>query len=171
MKKHRQFSLSILMIFSSVFSYAQNATDTAKINFIKTQFAEINKSLKSYKRIEKTDTVETTEGNEVLLYYKGKEIKKIVVTYYRETGKAIEEFYFSNSKVIFCYLVNYHYNMPIYETNGGKIASSKEERIYLDNGKIFLVRKRPVDSDDFSEFSADPQKEAKRLIHLKITHE
>jgi hypothetical protein len=167
MKKYRQFLLFLLMIWSSGFCYGQNTADTAKINFIKTQFGEINQNLKSYKKIEKTDTAETTEGNEVLLYYRGNEIRKIIVTYYRETGKAIEEFYFYNNKVIFCYLVNYHYNMPIYETNGGKIASSKEERIYLDNGKIFLVRKRPVDSDDFSEFSADPQKEANRLMNLK----
>ncbi|MGZ4000384.1 MAG: hypothetical protein ACXVIY_07140, partial [Mucilaginibacter sp.] len=55
-------------LFWANYGFAQT-TDTAKVNFIKSQFAEINKNLKSCKRIEKTDTAETTEGNEVLLYY------------------------------------------------------------------------------------------------------
>ena len=167
MNKPHQFLPSILMILSSIFSYAQNPTDTAKINFIKTQFAEINKNLKSYKRIEKTDTTETTERNEVLLYYKGKDIKRITATYYGETGKALQEYYFFDKKLIFCYCIDYHYNMPFTVKGGGKIASTTEERFYLDNDKILMVKKRPTKSEYFSEFPTDPQKEAKRLMNLK----
>lgn len=163
---HKPF-LTLCLLFCISNTFCQNTPNTAKISFIKAQFEEINRSLKSYRKIEKTDTAETTEGNEVLLYYKGREIKKIAVTYYRETGKAIEEFYFYSDKIIFCYLVNYFYNMPIYEKGGGKIVSSKEERIYLDNGKIFLIKKRPTVLNDFNELSADPLKEAQRLINLK----
>jgi hypothetical protein len=37
-------------------------------NFIRNQYAAINKNLRSYKEVAKTDTAETTEGNEVFLY-------------------------------------------------------------------------------------------------------
>jgi hypothetical protein len=157
----------LLTILSSGFSYAQKPIDTAKINFIKTQYAEINKSLKSYKKIEKTDTVESTEGNQVLIYYKGGEIKKIAVTYYGETGKALQEYYFFDKRLIFCYCVDYHYNKPFDVTGGGKIASTTEERFYLDNDKILMVKKRPSKSEYFSEFPTDPKQEAKRLLNLK----
>jgi hypothetical protein len=167
MKVHRSFMLTLLIISLSAFSYGQNTVDTAKMNFIKTQFAEINKNLKSYKRIEKTDTAETTEGNEVLLYYKGSEMKKIAANYYGETGKALQEYYFFNKKLIFCYCVDYHYNKPFTIKGGGKITSTTEERFYLDNDKILMVKKWPSVSEYFSEFPTDPRKEAKRLLNLK----
>jgi len=158
-------TLSLIFCFSNAFS--QKSADTAKVNFIKTEYAEINKNLKSYKKIEKTDTAETTEGNEVLLYYKGNEIKKIAAAYYGETGKALYEYYYSNKKLIFCYFADYHYNKPFNIKGGGKITSTAEERFYLDNDKILMVKKRPSKSDYFGEFPTDPQKEAKRLLNLK----
>jgi hypothetical protein len=167
MNKFCRFVLASLMALSSVFAHAQNAVDTAKLNFIKMQFTGINKNLKSYKRIAKTDTIETTEGNEVLLYYKGNEIKKIAATYYRESGKALEEYYFSGSQLIFCYCIDSHYNKPFNVKGGGKIASTSEERIYLNNGKIFLVKKKPDVPEYFSEVLVDPQKAMKRFISLK----
>jgi hypothetical protein len=57
---------NLILVFAFLFwadhGFAQTA-DTAKVNFIKTQCAQIDKNLKFYKRIEKTDTAETTEGN------------------------------------------------------------------------------------------------------------
>jgi hypothetical protein len=171
MKIHRLFILTLLMISLSVFSYGQNTVDTAKINFIKTQYADINKNLKSYKRIEKTDTAETTEGNEVLLYYKGNEIKKIAAIYYGETGKALQEYYFYDKKLIFCYFADYRYDIPIYVNNGKvKIVSPEEKRCYLDDGKLFLVKQKPLVFKS-ARFPIDPNKEVQRLINLKITHE
>ncbi|MFI5162058.1 MAG: hypothetical protein ACHQHN_12325 [Sphingobacteriales bacterium] len=94
MNDSRKIFLAVSLLFCFSTAFTQKLVDTAKINFIKNQFAAINKNLKSYKKVEKTDTTETTEGNEVLLYYKGTEIKKIAATYYGETGKALQEYYF-----------------------------------------------------------------------------
>ena len=167
MRTCHHINLALAFLFLSIQVFAQQIPDVAKINFIKTQFAEINQNLKSYKKIEKTDTIQTTEGNEVLLYYKGNKIKKIAATYYGEAGKETDEFYFSNHNLIFCEYVDYRYNMPVSEKNGGKIASTTDERVYLDNGKIILVKKKPAASYFFNSFPKDPQKEAKRLISLK----
>ena len=168
MKPYHKFILVILFLNLSVTAFAQITSDTTRINFIKTQYAEINRNLNLYKKVVKTDTTETTEGNEILLYYNGSEIKKITVTYYGETGKVLDEFYFFNNKLIFCYCTDYHYDASINSTKGKvKVVSTTEERFYLHDGKIFLVKKRPAHSDYFSEFPVDPGKEAKRLIQLK----
>jgi len=160
-----------LLLLFAVLLWAEHgfaqSIDTVKLNFIKRQFAEINRNLKSCKKVEKEDTVETTEGNGVLLYYSGKEIKKIAATYFGETGKAVQEYYFADNKLIFCYCVDYHYNMPISEKGGGKIRSTTEERFYLSDCKVFLLKKKPAVSEYFSEFPDDPVKEAKRLMSLK----
>ena len=170
MKPYQKLMLTILFLNLSVTVVAQKVTDSTQINFIRTQYAEINKNLKSYRKVTKTDTAETTEGNEVLLYYNSDEIKKIAATYYGETGKAVEEFYFFNNKLIFFYYVDYHYDAPIsVPKNKVKIASTAEERVYLHDSKIFLVKKRPAHSGYLSEFSTDPEKEAKRLINLKYS--
>jgi len=159
--------LVLFLIFGTKPVFAQKAADTAKINFIKAQFSEINKNLKSYKKIEKEDIVESTDGNKVQLYFKGNKIKKIAVSYYGESGQVLNEFYFSDKKLIFCYFISYHYNMPYYEKGGGKVAATKEERLYLSDGKIFLIKKKHIGRDFVNEFPDDPQKEAKRLLNLK----
>jgi len=166
MKTCHKFVLAVTLLFLADRAFAQTA-DTAKLNFIKARFAEISQNLKSYKKVEKTDTAETTDGNSVLLYYEGNEIRKITAAYYGESGKALHEFYFSGKKLIFCYFVIYYYNKPYYIKGGGKVASTADKRIYLDNDKIFFIKKRPAVSKNSDEFPDDPQKEAKRLINLK----
>src|ERR1700754_2437260 len=95
--------ITLLLLLLPFFASAQS--DTAKINFIKAQYADINSHLKSYRKVAKEDTAETTEGNEVLLYFNGSEIRKIQATYYGETGKAVDEYYFNEKKLIFYYRV------------------------------------------------------------------
>ena len=171
MKPYHKLLVTIVLLDLPFAAFAQKTSDTVWVNLIKTQYAEINKNLKSYRKVTKTDTTETTEGNEVLLYYSGNEIKKVSATYYGEAGKALNEFYFFNNKLIFCYCVDYRYEAPIYSQKSKvKIASTTEERLYLHDGKIFLVKKRPSHSEYFSEFPNAPEKEAKRLIDLKDSH-
>jgi hypothetical protein len=166
MQPCRKLIFFFAILLCTGYAFAQK-TDTTKLNFIKRQCAEINQNLKSYRKTEKTDTIKTAEGNKVLLYYKSNEIKKIAATYYGEAGKETDEFYFSNHNLIFCEYIDYRYNMPISEKNGGKTASTTEERVYLSSGKIFLVKKKPAVSYFFDSFPKDPQKEAKRLLQLK----
>jgi hypothetical protein len=138
MKPYYKLLLVLLFLKLPVVAFAQSITDTATINFIKTQYAEINKNLKSYRRLIKTDTVETNEGNEVVLFFSGTEIKKITSSYYGETGKKVNEYYFFNKKLIFNYTADYHYTVPISVNSRGKVASVKEGRYYFKNAKYLL---------------------------------
>ena len=160
-----------LWLLSSRFAFGQNINDTAKMNFIKAQYAEINGALKFYKKTTKEDTAESTEGNEISLFFKGDTIKKIRAIYYGETGKALTEYYFYNKRLIFYYFEEDRYDVPIYANTGKvKIASKKEKRYYLKDDKIFGVKLNPketVSSKEFKELTINIQKEAFRLLHLK----
>jgi hypothetical protein len=166
---HRIVFTSVLFL-SSFFSFAQNSSDIAKINFIKARFAEINNDLKSFKKVIVQDTAETTEGNEVIKYFNGNEIKKINATYYGETGKAIEEYYFFNKKIIFYYGVEYRYDVPIYVNNGHvKVVSIKETRYYFKDDNIFKVKLNPkhtISPTTYIRLSIETQKEGRRLMKL-----
>jgi hypothetical protein len=168
MKTFHKVCITFVMALYALSVFARN--DTAKINFIKVQFAEINNNLYSYKKVVKTDTAETTEGNEILLFFSGSEIKKIRATYYGETGKNISEYYFFNKKLIFYYLTEYNYKVPINVNPSGKIASTKEKRYYFYDGKIFLIKLNPkeaISQSEFEKFKIETQKESNRLLHLK----
>jgi len=164
-------TITLVLLLSSGLIYGQNVGDTSKINFIKAEYAKINGSLKSYRKIIKEDTAESTEGNEISLYFKGDTIKKIKAIYYGETGKALTEYYFFNKRLIFYYFEEDRYDVPINANNGHvKTASKKEKRYYLNDDEIFMVKLNPketVSSEGIKELAIDTQKEAYRLLHLK----
>src|SRR5947209_6748802 len=139
MRPCHHFILAFILLFPGDQVLAQ-ATDTAKVNFVRAEVSRINQNLKSYKRVEKKYTIETTDGNSMLLYYEGNDIRKIAAVYYGESGKALHEFYFSGKKLIFCYLVARRYNKPYNIKGGGKMASTIEERVYLHDGMVFLIK-------------------------------
>jgi len=167
---YKTLGVFIVLFMYSFFAQGQQA-DTAKINLVKAQYTKINNNLKSYKKIIKTDTAETTEGNEVAEFSRGKEIKKLQVIYYGETGKALCEFYFYDKKLIFYYNAEYRYNVSIYVDKGSvKVASIKEKRYYFNDGRIFMVKTNPketISSSEFAQLSISTQKEASRLLNLK----
>ena len=171
MKTFHKVILTTLLIQYSSLAFSQSVINNPKVDFIKMQCAYINKYLNSYKKIEKTDTSETTQGNQILLYFSNNEIKEIAATYYGETGKALQEYYFFNKKLIFCYSAEYKYEIPINADNSNaKIKSIKEKRYYFDNGNLFLARLNPVavtTKPAMKELSININKEVQRLMKLK----
>jgi len=170
MKITQKLILLFVWLSTANFSFSQDSSDTAKINFIKTQFSAINSNLNSFKKVEVEDTAETTEGNEVVKYFSGNEIEKIKAVYYGETGKATDEYYFFNNKLIFYYRAVYRYDVPIYANNGKvKTRLAEETRYYFNGDKIFLARlnpKRVVPQAEYQKMSVETQKEAGRMIKL-----
>ncbi|WP_259068696.1 hypothetical protein HDF24_07275 [Mucilaginibacter sp. X4EP1] len=157
-----------LLVFSNSAVFAQTKVDTARLSFIRTQYAHINDNLKLYKKKTIEDTAKTTEGNEVVRFYKGPEIKKIKAMYYGETGKALDEYYFYNGKLIFYFKAEYHYNMPI-NVNGSKITSVKETRYYFNDDQLVKVLPNPTKSlstTALAKLSAETRREAGRLMKL-----
>jgi len=145
MKPLHKKVIVLLLSASSFFSYAQTANYADKINVIKKEFFAINTQLNSFKRIEKTDTIETTEGNKILKYFKGNKLKMLRATYYGETGKLVDEYYFDDNRLIFYYSVRSQYVAPINVNSNGKIRSKKKP-VFISTIAMFflptLARKR-----------------------------
>ena len=171
MKTLHKTLLAFIFLIMPFGVFSQNSNDTVKINFIKTQFARINNNLKSFKKVTKEDILESTEGNEVTLYYDRDTIKKVSAEYMGEMGKDLEEYYFSNKKLIFYYAVKTRYKQPIYLSPGKVLIAAKDEkRYYFNDDTIFLIKLSPkqlVSQSDYKKLSAETRKEAYRLMRLK----
>jgi len=71
------------------------------------------------------------EGGEMRFYRCGGEIRKIVATYYGETGQARSEWYLSGERPFFVHRTDLEYDRPF-----GKVAGRSETRVYLRGGEM-----------------------------------
>lgn len=116
--------------------YHLNSSDTAKIiEQIRDQYKNVNTNQTKYRLLEKDLMGETTEGGFMAAYIDQQDTRKIVATYYGETGKVIAEYYFNHSDLFFLLVKKYRYNKPI-DQPGSKVASVKEDRYYFSNKKM-----------------------------------
>ncbi len=136
--------------------------DTIKIiSEIKKQYAEINAKTASFSKAEKDLFGQSTEGGNCLAYFDKVGLRKIVATYYGETGKAVIEYYFNKAGLFFVFKSEYFYSSPIY-TESGNIASVEENRYYFYNNTLFKwlnKNKKSVSSN-----SKEYQQESKFFI-------
>ena len=99
-------------------------------------YKKVNKKFYlSYKKIKKDLKGESSEGGELKGYFNNEELKKIVVSYYGEMGKLIEEYYFWNNNLFFVFTQDYLYNMPKI-MDGSKVEKIDENRYYFSEGKL-----------------------------------
>jgi hypothetical protein len=105
---------------------------TASIQAIRQQYAAINKGARRYRKIRKELSGFSLEGGELLAYFDGPAIVKIVANHFGESGRAVEEYYYSNGKLIFVYRKHYRYDKPM----SGKVVSTQENRFYFKNDRL-----------------------------------
>jgi len=135
MKKYilLQFVLNFYLLLSSQPSIKVDTV--AQINQIKSLYSQFNKDSKKYIKKDFNITGESTEGGNLTIYYISHDVKKMVVTFYGETGKSITEFYVKNKTPFFVLKSQVIYVKPIYEKNM-KILSKDEERYYFFEKKM-----------------------------------
>jgi len=136
----------------------------AQISTIRTQYASINKRAPRYKKVKKQLSGFSLEGGELIGYFDGPSIVKLVANHYGEMGRSLEEYYYSNGKLIFVFEKVFHYNKPM-----GKVVRSEENRYYFNNDQLI----RWIDSsgkqpDTTSEDSRTKQKELLEASNLFI---
>jgi len=102
------------------------------IQLIRQHYAQINGSVPRYKRVRKELSGFSAEGGELLAYFHGPSIMKMVATYFGESGKAAEEYYFWDGKLIFVLRTDFRYDKPL----SGKVARKTENRFYFSNDKL-----------------------------------
>lgn len=102
------------------------------IQTIRKQYAAINKGVRRYKKVKKELSGFSLEGGELVAYFDGPAIVKIAANHFGEIGKASEEYYYQNGKLIFVFRKDYRYDRPM----SGKVVSTQENRFYFQNDRL-----------------------------------
>lgn len=111
---------------------ANSFQEEDSISSIRRRYAVINKSLARYRVVKKKLSGFSIEGGELIAYFDGAAIVKIVATHYGETGRSLEEFYYWKEQLIFVFGKQDRYDKPM----SGKVAESSENRLYFDDGEL-----------------------------------
>ena len=125
----------VIVLFGVLASYeakAQGAQGPDPIQAIRQQYAAINRGAARYKKVKKELLGFSAEGGELVAFTRGPSIVKLTATFYGEMGRATDEFYYANDKLIFIYRKHSHYNRPL----TGKVVRTIENRFYFKDDKL-----------------------------------
>lgn len=122
------------------------------IESIRQHYAEINKNVASYRRVKKDLTGFSGEGGQLVAYFHGPSVMKMVTTFFGETGRATEEYYYWNGKLIFVLRTEQNYDKPL----SGKVVKTAENRFYFNEDVLVrwlneAANQVASDSQAFSE--------------------
>lgn len=145
--------------------HATRAPQKDEIEIIRQHYADINKSVPLYRRVKKNLSGFSAEGGELAAYFHGPSVMKMVATFFGETGKSIEEYYFWNGQLIFVFRAENNYDKPL----SGKVVRKTESRFYFKDEKLirWLGEDGKVVSSDSNEYAgkqSDYLKTAKQLM-------
>ena len=141
-RSHLAAGLSLLAIFAGRMEGA-DASVEPKIKEIRQRYAELERDLKQCRQVKRDLPGESTEGGELIGYFKDSSLRKIAATFYGETGKALVEYYFWDGRLFFVLRAESRYTAPM----SGKVKSKTEERFYFDDEKLIQwldAKKKPV---------------------------
>jgi hypothetical protein len=124
--------LVAVLLFNSLFVQLTRAQSTDPIETIRQRYAAINKNVTLYRRVKKDLSGYSEEGGEMIAYFHGPTIMKIAATFFGETGRSTEEYYYWDGKLIFVFRREARYDKPL----SGKIVATKENRLYFKDDKM-----------------------------------
>jgi hypothetical protein len=113
-------------------SWGASAQTTDAVQSIRKQYAAINQRGARYRKVRKELSGFSAEGGRLMAYLDGTTIVKITASYYGETGKADEEYYYQDGKLIFVYRKESTYSRPM----SGKVIRTSENRFYFQNDQL-----------------------------------
>ena len=107
----------------------------AKLRSIRNVYSTVNRESKSMRVVTADVPDKSAEGGVSRKFYTGKELRKLVIQLYGETGRFTGEYYFNDAKICFYYTLEERYNSSI-AVPGNKVTSKKEDRFYFSAGKL-----------------------------------
>ena len=137
-------------------SFVTRSQAEESIASIRQHYAQINRSAAKYKKVKKELSGFSAEGGVLVAYFDGSAIMKIAATFYGESGKAAEEYYYWGGKLIFVLRTDSRYNKPL----SGKVVKTTVDRFYFNDDKLirWIDENGKQVASDTSEY-ADKQKE------------
>jgi hypothetical protein len=144
--------------------HAATAPQADPIETIRQHYASINKSVPLYRRVKKNLSGFSGEGGELIAYFHGPSVMKMVATFFGETGKAVEEYYFWNGKLIFVLSTDNRYDKPL----SGKVARKTEGGFYFKDDRLIKWlgedgKEIAPDSTEYARKQTDYLKTARQL--------
>lgn len=148
--------LTTIILAISVLAATSSAQTEDPIPSIRQHYAQINRNAARYRKVKKDLSGFSAEGGTLVAYLDGTKIMKISATYYGETGRSNEDYYYWNSKLIFVLRRESTYSRPL----SGKIVKTTENRFYFkDDHLIRWVDENAKEvASDTSEYT-EKQKE------------
>ena len=122
----------VIVLFGVLASSEAKPQGPDPILTIRQQYVAINRNAAKYKKVKKELLGFSAEGGELVAYLRGPSIVKISATFYGEMGRATDEFYYSNDKLIFVFRRHSHYRAPL----SGKVVRITENRYYFKGDKL-----------------------------------
>ena len=140
------------------------APQTDQIETIRQHYASINKNVPLYRRVKKNLSGFSGEGGELVAFFHGPSVMKMIATFYGEMGKAVEEYYFWNGQLIFVFRTDNNYDKPV----SGKVIKKTESRFYFKDDKLIKWlaedgKEMTSDSKEYAGKQTDYLKTAKLL--------
>ena len=130
---HRVLAVLFVVVTFGLASQSVSVAQSADpIASIREHYAQINRSAPLYKKVKKELSGFSAEGGELLAYFHGPSVMKIVATFLGESGKASEEYYFWDGQLIFVLRKDFQYSKPL----SGKVIRTTENRFYFSSGKL-----------------------------------
>jgi hypothetical protein len=128
---NKRFCLACFFVIVTAIRAADPSVE-ANIKTIRAKYAQIEKGLKDCRQVKRDLPGESAEGGELLAYFKDRSVEKLRATFFGESGKALEEYFFWNTELIFVFRVESHYTKPM----SGVVKIKSEERFYFSDGKL-----------------------------------
>jgi hypothetical protein len=135
------------------------------VESIRQHYANINQNVARYRRVKKNPTGFSAEGGELVAFFHGPTVMKMVATFFGETGRAVEEYYFWNGQLIFVFQTENRYDKPM----SGKVVRKIENRFYFKDDKLIKWldengKEVAASSAEYAPKQADYLKTSKQFV-------
>jgi hypothetical protein len=164
-----KMTIAMLVVLVSAFTalttgHEARTPQADPVETIRQHYANINKNVPLYRRVKKNLSGFSGEGGELIAYFHGPSVMKMVATFFGETGKAVEEYYFWNGKLVFVFSTDSRYDKPL----SGKVSKKTENRYYFKDDKLIKWlgedgKEVASDSTEYASKQTDYLKTAKQL--------
>jgi hypothetical protein len=144
---------------------AAAAQTSDSIDSIRQHYATINQNVKLYRRVKKNLSGFSAEGGELIAYFHGPTVMKMTATFFGETGRSNEEYYYWDGKLIFVLRTENRYDKPL----SGKVVKKIEHRLYFKDDKLIRWldengKEVASDSAEYAPKQTDYLKQSKQFV-------
>jgi hypothetical protein len=132
-RKYRTLTIGLFLTLSATCLPATVRAQTKDpLLAIRQQYAAINKRAAKYRKVKKELSGYSLEGGELMAYFDGPAIVKIVARHFGESGNTVEEYYYRNGQLMFVFEKVSRYSRPL----SGKVVSAVENRFYFQDDDL-----------------------------------